>query len=129
MTSTMLAVIAVAFPTRIGWPAMHPSPKKSPGCKIANDGLFAHSAEGSYFDRTLLNVHDGIGWRTLLKNDLSFLEMSDFSVHTRRIEESLRVEFRFFLRRGFGLTFNAAHTLRPKLTPWRCGSSIPLMPL
>ena len=32
---TTLGVIAVALPMRIGWPAMHPSPKKSPGPSIA----------------------------------------------------------------------------------------------
>ena len=35
-TSMMtLGVIAVALPMRSGWPAMHPSPKKSPGPSIA----------------------------------------------------------------------------------------------
>src|SRR4051812_20789048 len=31
----VLGVIAVALPMRTGWPARHPSPKKSPGPSIA----------------------------------------------------------------------------------------------
>jgi hypothetical protein len=35
ITSTLLGVIAVALPIRIGCPARQPSPKKSPGPSIA----------------------------------------------------------------------------------------------
>ena len=34
-TSTLVAAMAVALPIRTGWPARHPSPKKSPGPSIA----------------------------------------------------------------------------------------------
>src|SRR5579864_721252 len=35
MMSTVLGLIAVAFPMRWGWPAKLPSPKKSPGPRMA----------------------------------------------------------------------------------------------
>src|SRR5580658_920861 len=35
ISNAVVGAIAVAVPKRIGWPAKHPSPKKSPGPKIA----------------------------------------------------------------------------------------------
>jgi hypothetical protein len=58
ITSTVVAVIAVAIPMRNGTPARHPSPKKSPGPNSATTASLPALIHYRQLYAALLNVHD-----------------------------------------------------------------------
>jgi hypothetical protein len=75
------------------WPARHPSPKKSPGPRIATTaGLIHHSK----LHAAVLNVHDGFGGITLREDRFSSSKCVYFSAQTGRVEEQFHIENRDF---------------------------------
>ena len=88
----VLGVIAVALPMRTGWPARHPSPKKSPGPSIATTASLPVFESTDSFTPPVLDVHDALAAVALREDRLVSPVFHDLFREAGRIEKRLRVE-------------------------------------
>jgi hypothetical protein len=83
---------------RTFWPAMPPSPKKSPEPKMATTASLPPSFHNGEFDVSFLDIHDRIRSLALRENGLLLAELLNLSRCPVRLEKDLRNESDFLLR-------------------------------
>jgi hypothetical protein len=72
--------------------AMHSSPRKSPAPSKGNGGFFPAPGNDGEFDLALLDVIQRIGFISLGKDSILFLQFNDLSPHATFCEESLGIK-------------------------------------
>jgi hypothetical protein len=96
MTSAVVGVIAIAVTMHLDCPVRHPSPKKSPGPRIATTASLPLSLTTVSFTFTLLNVHDSFRGISLGEDGFFFSELEDLSSQAGRVEKHSHIESRTF---------------------------------
>ena len=88
MMSTVVGAIVVAVAMQTDWPARHPSPKKSPGPRIATTACFAGLIHDSKLHAAFLNVHHIFRGITLGEHGLFFSKLADLSAQTSQLRNN-----------------------------------------
>ena len=83
MTSTVVGAIAVAVAMQMDWPARHPSPKKSPGPRIATTASLPELIDHRKLHAAFLNVHDVLRGIALREDGFFSSELGNFSAESR----------------------------------------------